>query len=75
VNGPGPSCGRAMFSDLHASGNPSSTDSVNMPGGSPPPGGCGANNLTPQELALEFALFDLAACVTPDSAPPATTLP
>ncbi|MEA2746172.1 MAG: hypothetical protein QOI41_315, partial [Myxococcales bacterium] len=40
-------------------------------GGRNIPGNCGAAKLTPQELALEFLLFDLAACVQPDSQVPA----
>lgn len=59
-------CGRAVFSDIHVSGEV---------GGSPIPGSCGSIALTPQELALEFFLFDLAACVQPDSAIPAPPKP
>jgi hypothetical protein len=54
-------CGRAVFSDIHVSGEQ---------GGNPLPGMCGAAKLTPQELALEFLIFDLAACVQPDSQKP-----
>jgi hypothetical protein len=55
-------CGRAVFSDVHVSGEQ---------GGRNIPGNCGAAKLTPQELALEFLLFDLASCVQPDSQTPA----
>ncbi|MBX3189420.1 MAG: carboxypeptidase regulatory-like domain-containing protein [Labilithrix sp.] len=55
-------CGRAVFSDVHVSGEQGSL---------PLPGHCGAAKLTPQELALEFLLFDLAACVQPDAQVPA----
>jgi hypothetical protein len=51
-------CGRFVFADLHASGL----------GGSDFPQGCltKPNALSPQQLALEFLLFDLFACVDDD---------
>jgi hypothetical protein len=62
-------CGRAVFSDLHVAGDPMTSDS------SPPPGGCAVADLSPQEKALEFMLFDLSACVIPDTMPPPMGVP
>lgn len=55
-------CGRFVFSDLHAFGL----------GGSDFPVGCPPRDasLSPQQLALEFLLFDLFSCVDDDRAQP-----
>jgi hypothetical protein len=75
VNAPKPAdggvpnyCGRAVFSGLHVGSN--SPDTCNHGTGQPPPAGCGAADLSPQEKALEFMLFDLSACVLPDTVAP-----
>jgi hypothetical protein len=52
-------CGKAVFSDLHAGGAPSGDI----------PGSCQAAALTAQEKALEFLIFNLAACVADESQP------
>jgi hypothetical protein len=57
-----PYCGRAVFSDLHVGA--ASNDSPN------PPAGCASGDLSPQEMALEFMLFDLSSCVLSDATPP-----
>ena len=51
-------CGRVVFGDLHSFGL----------GGSDYPKGCltDAKTMSPQQLALEFLLFDLFACVDDD---------
>jgi hypothetical protein len=68
--GPPNYCGRTVFSDLHVAGNPSTSDSTNLATGSPPPTGCQEADLSPQEKALEFMLFDLSSCVVPDTIAP-----
>jgi hypothetical protein len=68
VNGPS-YCGRAVYTDLHVGGETMPLDTP------PPPGGCTQADLSPQEKALEFGLFDLSSCVLPDSVAPPTTGP
>ena len=61
-------CGRVVFSDLHVGA--ASNDYGGSIGSGVTPSGCGTGALSPQEDALEFMIFDLASCVTPNGQPP-----
>jgi hypothetical protein len=69
-----PYCGRVVYSGLHVGAAAmDSTGGAAMPSAltcNPGPG-----DLSPQEKVLEFMLFDLSACVTPDKAPPGIPIP
>jgi hypothetical protein len=65
-------CGRVVYSDLHVSGGAGSQSEPNVPPDYPNfttgglvPDGCADHDLTPQEKALEFMIFDLSSCLTP----------
>jgi hypothetical protein len=64
-------CGRVVYSDLHvgaASGDYGGYTSMGqIPMGAAVPSGCANNQLSPQEKALEFMLFDLSGCITPSN--------
>ena len=59
-------CGRFIHTDLHVAGN--STSSSDQ--GTPFPGGCDKGELTPEEKALAFMIFDLSNCVMEEKATP-----
>jgi hypothetical protein len=54
---PNDRCGKVVFSDMHVSGDSSSSPGTAFPGD------CSSAELTPQEKALAFMFFDIAGCV------------
>jgi hypothetical protein len=69
-------CGRVVYSDLHVSGGANqqaepniAPDYPNFTSGGIVPDGCDMHDLTPQEKALEFMIFDLSSCLTPVGQP------
>jgi hypothetical protein len=75
-------CGRIVYSDLHVSGGAGSeadpTVQPDYPGfssGGIVPDGCASHDLTAQEKALEFMIFDLSSCLTPVGVTPVPITP
>jgi hypothetical protein len=61
----GPACGRMVFTDVHVASGTGDSGKEVFPSCTP--------ELSPQQLALAFLIFDLSNCVQPtDSAPPPT---
>jgi hypothetical protein len=60
-------CGRVVYTDMHvgAGSQDYGWNGFVVPTNSVVPTGCANTDLSPQEKALEFMLFDLSACVSP----------
>jgi hypothetical protein len=62
-------CGRVVYSDLHVSNASDMGTPADNPG-MPFPSHCAVRDLTAQEKAVEFMLFDLSSCIQDDTVPP-----
>jgi len=65
---PDQQCGRVVHTGIHVA--TVANDTI-----APFPKGCASSDLTPQEKAMEFLLFDLSSCVSNDMLPPAPPTP
>jgi hypothetical protein len=66
VTTPAEQCGRFIHTDLHVAGNSTSFSDQ----GTPFPDACDKGELTPEEKALAFMIFDLSNCVMQEDLTP-----
>jgi hypothetical protein len=62
-------CGRVVYTDLHVSNASDETTPGDSPG-NPFPSHCAVRDLTPQEKAVVFMLFDLSSCIQDETMEP-----
>ena len=70
---PDKQCGRVVLSDIHVSGQNTGRNATNADRSSPDlpfPTGCVTSGFSPQEKVLAFMLFDISACLVPDTQVP-----
>jgi hypothetical protein len=65
---PANQCGRVLFDDFHVENH--GFINQNSAFGLTFPAECDSSPMSPQEKLLEFMIFDLGSCVTPDVPPP-----
>jgi hypothetical protein len=63
-------CGRVVYTDLHVSNTTDGTTPADDPGTAFPTPSCQVRDLTAQEKAVEFMLFDLSSCIQREDVPP-----
>jgi hypothetical protein len=68
--------GRVVYTDMHVGATPPgvAADYASDPHRQITPTGCADRDLTPQEKAMEFTLFNLSSCVTPPTPDGGTTV-